>query len=48
MSNDFIAMGSSSQTTGVAKEKARLSKLCLVLGKINCCEMDDLSCLWIF
>ena len=31
-----------------ATKKARLPKLNLVLGKISCCEIDDLSCLWVF
>ena len=38
-------MWSSFQTLDAATEKARLSKLSLVLGKISCCEMDDLCCL---
>ena len=39
---------SSFQTLGEATEKARLPKLSLVLGTLNCYEMDDLSCIWIF
>ena len=42
-SNVFKGVGSSFQIPGTATEKACLPKLSLVLGKIRCCEMDDLS-----
>ena len=48
VSDVFKVMGISLQTLGAATEKARLPKLHFVLGKISCCEIDDLSCLWIF
>ena len=31
---------------GAAAEKARLPKFSLVLGIESCCEVDDMSCLW--
>ena len=48
VSDVFNVMGSSLQTLGAATEKARLPKLSYVLGKISCCEIDDMSCLGIF
>ena len=42
VSDVFKVMGSSFQTLGAATEKAHL--LSLVLGRISCCEMDNLSC----
>ena len=48
VSDVFKVMGSSFQTLGAATEKACLPKLCLVLGTISCCEMDDLGCLGIY
>ena len=44
----FQSDGSSSfHVIGAATEKTGLPKLSLVLGTISC-EIDDLSCLWIF
>ena len=48
VSDVFKVIGSSFQNLGAATEKARLPKLCFVLGTISCCEVDDLSCLGIF
>ena len=47
VSDVFKMMASSFQTLSAATEKACLPKLNLVLGTISC-EMDDLSCVWIF
>ena len=47
VSDVFKVMGSSFQTLGAAKEKARLPNLSFVLGTISC-EIDYLSCLGIF
>ena len=44
----FKVMLSSFQTLGAATKKACLPKLSLVLGTINCCEMDGLSCIGMF
>ena len=48
VSDVFKVIGNSFQTLGAATEKACLTKLSFVLDTISCCEIDDLSFLWIF
>ena len=48
VSDVFKVIGSSFQTLGAAKEKARLPNLSFILGTKSYCEIDDLSCLGIF